>query len=203
MSDEREQLIDQAMALTERLGQAATVALLANDTGRSRTAIERHFASDSVLFDAVADRWYKPDIAMMEDVVASDLPIARKLYEFFARRFIYNRGQYRRDPQTYTLYLELGDANFEQVRGYIDLADHYLAGLISQAQAEGHFEGLSLNRALSLINQAVICYTSPQLLVMLDERLAEDKLAAIIDTLLAALTSEAGSCNGTVKLSSI
>ncbi len=187
MDSERRELITLAMQLTQRRGEEASVAHLAAQPGVTRAMVARHFADDSELFDAVVEAWYAPDIAIMEETVASDLPVERKLYEFFARRFVRERARYREDPALFALYCELGSARFEQVRGYIDLADHYLSELIAQAQAEGYFSGLTISRALTLINQMVICYTSPQLLLMLEERLTESKLAAIIDTLFAGL----------------
>jgi TetR/AcrR family transcriptional regulator, repressor of the ameABC operon len=128
----------------------------------------------------------------MEEVVASDLPIRRKFYEFFARRFARQRARFRKDPAAFAVYCEVGTDNFENVSGYIDLADHYLAELIAQAQEEGHFAGLGINRALSLINQMVVCYTLPQMLMILDEdKLEDSKLATIIDTLFDGLSGEA------------
>ncbi|WP_162789500.1 TetR/AcrR family transcriptional regulator [Altererythrobacter sp. ZODW24] len=196
---ERENLITLAMQVAERRGEEVSIARLANEQGVTRTQVVRHFPDDDALFDAVVERWYAPEIVIMEEVLASDLPIQRKFYEFFARRFVRERERYRKDPQIFALYCELGTARFEQVRGYIDLADHYLSELIAHAQAEGHFAGLSINRALTLINQMVLCYTSPQVMLMLEERLAEDKLAAIIDTMFAGLKagdSEAAGVTG-------
>lgn len=184
---ERESLITLTMQVLERRGEEVSIAQLATERGVTRTQVLRHFPDDNALFDAVVERWYAPEIVIMEEVLASDLPIQRKFYEFFARRFVRERARYRNDPQIFALYCELGTARFEQIRGYIDLADHYLSELIAHAQAEGHFPDLTINRALTLINQMVLCYTSPQVMLMLEERLAEDKLAAIIDTMFAGL----------------
>jgi AcrR family transcriptional regulator len=153
--------------------------------GRSR--IDEIFPEEDDLFDAIVEHWYEDDIATMEEVVASSLPIKRKFYEFFARRFVRERERYRKDPAVFALYVQLGSEKFERIRGYIDLADHYLSELIAQAQDEGFFPDLSIDRALTLINQMVVCYVSPQLMLILEERLAEDKLAAIVDTMFAGL----------------
>ncbi|QYU66109.1 hypothetical protein J4558_13985 [Leptolyngbya sp. 15MV] len=160
---------------------------LAAETRMARSRIDEVFPEEDDLFDAIVEHWYADDIATMEDVVASNLPIRRKFYEFFARRFVRERDRYRKDPALFALYVEMGSEKFERVRGYIDLADHYLSELIAQAQDEGFFPDLTIDRALTLINQMVICYVSPQLMLLLEERLAEDKLAAIVDTLFAGL----------------
>ena len=184
---ERDELIALAMQIAERRGEDVTIAMLAAEAGISRAVVSRHFEDDAAIFDGVVEKWYAPDIEIMEEVVASDLPIERKFYEFFARRFVRERARWNADRQVFALYCELGSARIDQVRGYVDLADHYLSELIAQAQDEGFFTGLSISRALTLINQMVICYTSPQLLIMLEDRLAEDKLAAIIDTMFQGL----------------
>jgi len=86
----------------------------------------------------------------------------------------------------------MGAANFERVRSYVDLADHYLCELIAEAQAEGYFAGLSIDQALSLINQMVTTYTMPDALIYLGDKLSEDKLARIVDTMFIGLSGEAG-----------
>jgi hypothetical protein len=86
----------------------------------------------------------------------------------------------------------MGAANFERVRSYVDLADHYLCELIAEAQAEGFFAGLEIDDALSLINQMISNYTLPDALIYLGDKLTEQKLARIVDTMFIGLSGEAG-----------
>jgi hypothetical protein len=79
---------------------------------------------------------------------------------------------------------------------YIDLGDHYLCELIAQAQAEGAVEGLAIGEALSLINQMVAAYTLSDMIVFLDDRLSEEKLGRIVDTLFAGLSARDGGARG-------
>ncbi|NQX93367.1 MAG: hypothetical protein HRT64_00300, partial [Erythrobacter sp.] len=108
------------------------------------------------------------------------------------RRFVISRGRFREDPEYYQLISEMGAANFEKVRSYVDLADHYLAELIVQAQADGYFAGLEIDEALSLVNQMLTTYSMPDAIIYLGEKLTEDKLARIIDTVFAGLSGEMG-----------
>ena len=193
---QREQLATLAMELTGRRGAEITPEALAAESGISRAKVAAIFPSDADLFDAVTELWFAPHGAIMEEVVDSDLPVNRKFYEFYARRFRHNRDEYRRDPAAFAVLCDLGARRFEQVRSYVDLADHYLCVLIAEAQAEGYFAGLEIDRALTLINQMTIAYTMPDLLIMIDDRLAEDKLAAIIDTIFAGLSASDGGASG-------
>lgn len=195
-ADQRERLTRLAWDLIRRRGTEVTVEMLAGEAGMSRHRLEAIFGSEAEIFDAVAELWFRPLTAMMEEVVACDLPANRKFYEFFARRFVHVRAIFRDDPAFYRLICELGGRHFERVRSYIDLADHYLCELIAQAQDEGHFQGLEIDRALTLINQMVACYTVPDLLPMVEHRLSEDKLAAIVDTLFAGLSAREGGAKG-------
>jgi hypothetical protein len=86
----------------------------------------------------------------------------------------------------------MGAAQFERVRSYVDLADHYLCEVIAEAQADGHFAGLEIDEALSLINQMVNNYTLPDALLYIGEKLTEQKLARIVDTIFIGLSGEAG-----------
>ena len=129
---------------------------------------------------------------VMEEVLASDLPPPRKMYEFYRRRFVINRDRFRADPQNFTLISEMGAANFEKVRSYGDLADHYLAELIVQAQADCYFPGLGIDETLSLINQMIATYAIPDNIIYLGDKLTEEKLARIIDTMFVGLSGETG-----------
>ena len=190
MNAERDTLVELAMQAIERRGSEISKAILASDTRIARAKIDQVFPEESDLFDAIVERWFRPLVAIMEDVLATDLPPNRKMYEFFARRFAHQRAQFQRDPAAFALYVELGNGHWQEVRSYVDLGDHYLSELIAQAQADGHFPGLTINQALSLINQMVVCYVQPIFLIMISERLSEDKLARIIDTVFAGLSAK-------------
>ena len=42
-----------------------------------------------------------------------------------------------RDPVAFATYAELGRENFDLVRSYVDLGDHYLSLIIGEAMADG------------------------------------------------------------------
>lgn len=193
---ERARLVRVAMRMIEERGEDVGRSALANGAGVSRARVETLFPEETDLFDAIVERWFSDHVTIMEEVVASDLPPNRKMYEFFARRFLLQRARFRADPAAFKVYCELGAAHFDQVRSYIDLADHYLCELIAQAQAEGAFEGLAIDEALSLINQMVHPYTMAEILIYLDHRLSEDKLGRIVDTLFAGLSAADGGARG-------
>jgi len=194
--EERRRLASRALELTKKRGEEVTLSILANESGTPRIRLEQIFEDDSDLFESVAELWMEKHIAIMEEVVASDLPPNRKMYEFFVRRFRVSRERFRRDPAFFALICELGAARMERVRGFVDLADHYLCEVIAQAQADGYFAGLGIDEALSLINQMVANYTLPDALIYIDERLSEEKLARIIDTIFIGLSSEDGGSRG-------
>lgn len=197
---ERARLAREAIKLIARRGEAISRATLALELRLSRTRIEALFPDDDDLFAAIIDEWYADDADFMAEIVKSNLPVRRKMYEFYAQRYRRERERFLADPATFELFVELGSDRFELVRGYIELADHHLTEIIAEAQAEGFFPDLSLDRALTLINQMVICYTSPQMMIIIDHRLAEDKLAAIVDTIFEGLSGKDGGAAGTTRL---
>ena len=198
--DEQARLLRVAERMIEERGDAISVGALATFAGAPRARVEAIFPDDDALFDAIVEGWFIDHIAIMEDVVASDLPPNRKMYEFFARRFHLSRERYRANPAAFKAYCELGAAQFERIRGYVDLADHYLCELIAQAQVEGAFEGLAIDQALSLINQMVLPYTLAEVLTYMDERLSEEKLGRIVDTIFAGLSAANGGAQGVTGL---
>jgi AcrR family transcriptional regulator len=187
----RERLIDQVIELIEERGTAAlTMAELAARAGMSPANLYRFFESKEALIEAVAERWFAPLAAIMEGVLAGDLPPRRKMYEFFAQRYVYLHGEYRRDPVAFATCCELGSEHFELVRSHIDLADHYLGELIGEAMADGYFAGLDVDEVISLINQMVHAYCNINVMLYLFERLSEAKLARIIDAIFDGLSAQ-------------
>jgi AcrR family transcriptional regulator len=162
---------------------------LASSVGMSASNIYRFFDSKEALLEAVAEKWFADKVAIMDDVVASHLPIREKIYAYFARRFTLNRERFESEPELFKSYCELGTQYFEVVRGYVDLGDHYLATLVAEAQDQGYFEGLTIDQAVSLINQMVHVYVNPDMLLYLAPKLSEQKLAVIVDTLFTGLGS--------------
>lgn len=187
----REQLLDLVTEMVEGRGAAAlTMTELAARAGMSPANLYRYFENKEAIAEALAERWFRPFIAIIEEVVSSDLPPRRKMYEFFARRYVLKRAEYVRDPVAFASYCEIGEEHFEVVRSYIDLADHYLAELIGEAMAEGHFAGLEVDETLSLINQMVQPYCNIGIMRYVMERTSEEKLARIVDAMFDGLSAQ-------------
>lgn len=186
----REQLLDIVMAMIEERGNAAlTVTELAARAGMSPANVYRYFDSKEAVIEGVAERWFQPMVAMMEDVVASDLPPRRKLYEFYARRFIHLRAVWEKDAVAFANYCHLGEEHFELVRSYVDLGDHYLGLIVGEAMADGHFAGLEIDETISLINQMTSVYCNISAMMMVIAKLSEEKLARIIDAIFDGLSA--------------
>lgn len=186
----REQLLDIVMAMIEERGNAAlTVTELAARAGMSPANLYRYFESKEAVIEGVAERWFQPMVAMMEDVVASDLPPRRKLYEFYARRFIHLRSVWKKDAVAFANYCHLGEEHFELVRSYVDLGDHYLGLIVGEAMADGHFAGLEIDETISLINQMTSVYCNITAMMMVIAKLSEEKLARIIDAIFDGLSA--------------
>ena len=199
--DQRERLVTLARAIIEeRGGSGLTMHELAARAGISPAVLGRYFDSKDALMEAVAEFWFRPKVAIMEEVLASDLPPRRKMYEFFARRFVAMRKGYDADPAAFRMYVEIGEEHFEQVRSYVDLADHYLGVIIGEAMGEGFFAGLGVDETISLVNQMVAPYCSIPTMIMLMERLSEEKLARIIDAVFDGLSAQDRGAKGLTGL---
>lgn len=196
---ERNRIAQMVLDLVKQRGAEISYSVAFTESGLARTRFEQLFEDYDDLFDAVAQIWLAPHMKVMEEALAADLPPNRKMYEFFRRRFIISRDRFREDPENFTMLCEMGAANFERVRSYVDLADHYLCEVIVQAQADGYFAGLSIDESLSLINQMVSNYTLPDALIYLGDKLTEEKLARIVDTIFIGLSGETGGSAGGVN----
>ncbi len=192
LNSERTRIATLVLEMVRDRGAEISYSTALAESGLARSRFEQIFPDYDELFDAVAQIWLAAHMQAMEEVLATDLPSNRKMYEFFRRRFVISRERFREDPETFRLLCEMGAANFERVRSYVDLADHYLCEIIVQAQDDGYMAGLGIDEALSLVNQMVSNYTIPDSLIYLGDKLTEEKLAKIVDTIFIGLSSEAG-----------
>ncbi|MGB3469223.1 MAG: hypothetical protein WBA51_00190 [Erythrobacter sp.] len=190
---ERKRIAQMVLDLVKERGTEIPYTVAISESGLARARFEQLFEDYDDLFDAIAQLWLHPHMVVMEEVLATDLPPIRKMYEFYRRRFVISRDRWKEDPESFTIICEMGAANFERVRSYVDLADHYLCEVIVQAQADGYFAGLEIDETLSLINQMISHYAIPDSLIYLGDKLTEEKLAQIIDTIFAGLSAETGS----------
>lgn len=197
----RQQLIELVVELIEERGTAAlTVTDIAARANLSPASLYRYFESKEALIEAVADHWFRPKVEIMEEVVNSDLPPRRKMYEFYARRFAHIRAMWERDPVAFATYCELGNEHFELVRSYIDLGDHYLGEIIGEAMGDGHFAGLEVDEAISLVNQLTGCYTNISAMQYLMPKLSEEKLGRIVDAIFDGLSATDRGARGVTGL---
>lgn len=192
----RDRLVELAWAIiVERGDQGLTMTELASRAGFSPVTLSRYFDTRETLIEGIAEHWFRPKVAMMEEVIASDLPPRRKMYEFYARRFVMMRDAWRADPASFRMSVELGEAHFDLVRSYVDLGDHYLGMIIAEAMADGAFAGLEIDEAISLVNQMVSVYCNIGAMLPVIERLSEQKLARIVDAIFDGLSAQdRGAC---------
>lgn len=165
---------------------------LASAAGMSPSNLYRFFESKDALLEAVAEKFFAVKVRIMEEVTASDLPVREKMYQYFARRFEAMVVQYEAEPDLLKSYMEIGSQHFEVVRGYVDLGDHYLALIVAESMEQGYFDGLSIDQAVSMINQMVQCYTNPEAIIYIGTgKLKVEKLAMIVDAIFIGLGSKA------------
>ena len=187
----REAILELMVELIEERGSSAfTMTELAGRANMSPPNLYRYFESKEALIEAVAEHWFQPKVEIMEEVVASVLNPRRKMYEFYARRFARMKAEWERDPVVFANYVELGKEHFELVRSYVDLGDHYLAMIIGEAQAEGFFAGLTIDEAISLVNQITSVYVNIGAMELIMPKLTTDKLARIIDAVFDGLSAQ-------------
>jgi AcrR family transcriptional regulator len=160
---------------------------LAAASGMSPSNVYRFFDSKEDLFEAIAERWFADKISIMESVVASNLPVREKMQAFFGRRFALMVSDFEAEPDLFQSYCELGNQHFETVRGYVDLADHYLALIVAEAMEQGYFGGLSIDQSVSLINLMIQPFCNPELIIRIGVRPNEEKLGQIINAIFAGL----------------
>ncbi|GAA0647235.1 hypothetical protein GCM10009424_24240 [Sphingomonas ursincola] len=184
----RSQLMDAAEDMVRTRG-AINLSLteVAAACGMSQSSFYRYFASKEAFFEAIAGRWFEELNQIMEDVVASDLPPREKLFEFFARRVAVKRARFEADPNLFRANMDLGEEHWEVIRGYVDLADHYMAVILGEAMAEGYFPGYDLDHVVSLTNLVMQPFCNPFVMMDMIRTATPDNLRIVINTLFDGL----------------
>lgn len=167
-----------------------TMADLANVAGMSPSNLYRYFENKDALAEAMAGEWFAELIAIMEELVATDLPIEEKLFQFFARRLMVKRQRYEADPELFASYMELGDEHFEVIRGYVDLCDHYMAIILAEAMDAGYFAGMELDDVVSIVNTMIQPFVNPHLMMQMMHLADEQRLAIVVNTMLHGLSAK-------------
>ncbi len=161
-----------------------TMTDLATAVGMSPSNLYRFFESKDALAEAMAGEWFAELLVIMEGLVSADMPVEEKLYQFFAKRVVIKRARYEDDPELFESYMELGDEHFEVIKGYVDLADHYMASILAEAMERGYFKGLELDTVVSLVNTMVQPFCNPRLMMQMMHLATEERLRMVIDTIL-------------------
>ncbi|WP_438730178.1 TetR/AcrR family transcriptional regulator [Parasphingorhabdus sp. DH2-15] len=173
--------------IRQRGARDFSVSEIAAACDMSQSNFYRYFDSKEAFYEAMAERWFKELNAIMEDVIASDVPAKQKLFNFFDQRLTVKRARFEDDPKLFESYMEIGAEHFEVIRGYIDLADHYMAVIVAEAMAEGYFEGMEIDHIVSLINLMIQPFVNPETMMGLWSTATPENLRIIIDTLFNGL----------------
>ena len=181
----RTRIMDAADRIIQDRGAISfTMTDLATAVGMSPSNLYRFFENKDALAEAMAGEWFAELLVIMEGLVSADMPVEEKLYEFFARRVVIKRARYEDDPELFEAYMELGDEHFEVIKGYVDLADHYMASILAEAMEKGYFKGMELDTVVSLVNTMVQPFCNPSLMMQMMHLATEERLRIVINTIL-------------------
>lgn len=197
----RTEIMDAADQLIRDRGAISfTMTDLATAAGMSPSNVYRFFENKDALAEAMAGEWFADLHLIMEKLVEADIPVEEKLYRFFAERLILKRSRYDEDPDLFESYMELGDEHFEVIKGYVDLADHYMASILAEAMEAGYFKGLELDTVVSLVNTMVQPFCNPKLMMQMMHLATEERLRMVVDTMLEGLHARADRKSGKPEL---
>lgn len=189
----RARIINAADHMIQEKGAISfTMTDLATAVGMSPANLNRFFESKDALAEAMAEEWFAELQVIMEELVSADMPVEEKLYQFFARRLVVKRARFDDDPGLFESYMDLGDEHFEVIRGYVDLADHYMASILAEAMESGYFKGLELDTIVSLVNTMLQPFCNPKLMMQTMHMATEERLRLVINTILNGLRADSG-----------
>ena len=184
----RTEIMDVADSIIRDRGAISfTMSDLASAAGMSPSNLYRFFENKDALAEAMAGDWFADLHLIMEELVDADMPVEEKLYQFFARRLVLKRQRFEEDPELFESYMQLGDEHFEVIKGYVDLADHYMAMILAEAMEAGYFKGLELDAVVSLVNTMVQPFCNPKLMMQMMHIATEDRLRQVVYTILEGL----------------
>lgn len=200
----RTQLMDAAEDMVRARGAInLSLSEVAAACGMSQSSFYRYFPSKEAFFEAIAGRWFEELNQIMEDVVASDLPPREKLFQFFARRVAVKRARFEADPVLFKANMDLGEEHWEVIRGYVDLADHYMAVVLGEAMSEGYFAGYDLDHVIAITNLIVQPFCNPFVMMDMMRTATPDNLRIVINTLFDGLGAQQAASSESSNVSAL
>lgn len=181
-----EQLIRDRGAVTVSISDIAAAC------GMSPANVYRYLPSRQALWEAIAERWFRELNDAMDAVMAMPLPARDKAKLFYIRRLEIKRRRFFADPDLFRTYNALGERHRDVVEGYLDLADHNLSVIISEAIAEGAIPEMAIDDAVKLFGMLTYSFCSPAAIVDNLAESTEANLARAIDIIFDGLCANTG-----------
>lgn len=180
---ERARMLRAADALLRRTrGSGFSVSALAAECGMSQSNAYRFFPSKAALLEALAARWFADVEEAVDAAVAEARDPESALRAFLETHLRAKRAKYKADPELFSAYLALARKAPAAVRGPVGRLEARMGALVAQLCPEDP-------DAARMAADLTVQIRNPYLLEQAGGEIGDQRLAAVIDGVIAALRS--------------
>jgi AcrR family transcriptional regulator len=184
----REKAIEFAQARLREFGfEKLRLTDVANDIDVSHVALYRHFKDKSDLLEAVTERWLTDmDTALEAVCVGNGTPLQRikKWYELL---YLYKMQTVKNDPELFKAYDWNSETKKPSVQRHLHNCDAQITDLLREAYESKLLKKGTPEKAKAILNEAMIGFYIPRMLVMRLNENRSEMLKNTIETLIRGL----------------
>ncbi len=176
-----------------RFGAAhTTVTAVARAAAMSHANVYRYYPSKAALFDEITADWLKPLEAGLRDIADGPDPTFDKFERIVLAIHRAYRAKAEADPQIFALFCEAAAQDAPLARKHRNRCQVALRRTLEGGQGGGRFEIGDLQRALTLVGDALYRFTDPVAVrsdLRLPRQAVENRVARVALVTLRALAA--------------
>ena len=159
----RDQILDQAARLFLQYGyKRTTMEDIASALGMSKASLYLHFSSKDDIFRAVSDLAAQRVLALMQQVVDSDLAPVQKLHRIFVASLLAVWDFCHQAPHAPELWLEVRNTLSDKISAAREIGRQMVARVITEGREAGTFSPeIDASQAARLLQLAMQAFDVP------------------------------------------
>lgn len=187
-SEIRDQLLDTAESLLSHLGAGkVTVTEIAAACGMSQSNAYRYFPSKASLMAALAQRWFAEVEAMMDDILARNIPPRDKIRELLLATYQLKRARHDADPALFAAYMELAAANGWAVATHTSEGNARFRQLVRAHLSASGRRTAAADRITQTLLDATTLIRDPNLILQNHAELTDERAERLADLAMTLL----------------
>lgn len=190
---QRRRIMDAAEVVLRRFGAGKTnVVDVARELGQSHASVYRYFRSKAALVDALAGRWLRRVMDLLEPIAHAEGPAGDRLRDWLLTLHRFKVGKVHDDPELFAAYQTITAESPDLVARHLAHLVEHVEAIVADGVASGEFPaGTDPHRAARAVLNGSLAYHHPRLLAERPRPDGESEAEDVFRLLILGLRSGA------------